>query len=183
MLFPAQAGVNLEHASPLSFVPEDRSRLRWFVSSRLKDDCMLPEREAAIAAITATQMVLPWAWEHEALAGHYPYEETCLHVASRSDGLVLLVDGNVSPLCEKEYAAAATAKKTCYIFIKAGRVLDAETETFIEAQRRLGSNPIRFRSLDELKSALSKSLQAECIRKFRHYDHTLLSIAAVQGRW
>lgn len=178
----SSAATEQRPASHLAFLPEDRSRLQWFVSSRLQDDCMRQERDAAMEAINATSFVTSWAWEHDVPAGDYPYEETCLHFAAKSDGLVLLVDADVSPLCIKEYTAAVSAKKTCQIFIKAGSVLDRAAKLFIDEQRRKGSNPIRFCSLDELKTSLSKSLHAECIRKFRHYDHALLATTVEQAR-
>jgi hypothetical protein len=166
----------------LSFVPEDRSRLQWFVSSRLKGDCLRAEREAAIAAIMETQIIIPWAWERNSLAGHYPYEETCIHFASKSDGLILIVEGDVSPLCQKEYHAAATRKKPCYIFIKDGYEFEPAAEQFIAEQRKQGSNPIRFRNIQELKSLLGKSLQAECVRAFRHSHGMLISTPTEQAR-
>lgn len=167
---------------PLSFVPEDRSRLRWFVSSRLRDDCLHAEREAAIAAIAETQLVVPWAWERDVPAGNYPYQESCLHFAAKSDGLVLILEDDVSAFCRREYDAAASAGKTCYIFIKEGTPLSHSARKFLEEQRQRGNNPVHFRNCDELKSLLGRSLTVECVRAFRHSQTVVLTAHPIEAR-
>jgi hypothetical protein len=152
----------------IPLLSQNRSRPQWFISSRLKGDCLRAEREAAIQLLETTGIIAPWASERNIPAGDYPYEDTCLQVAANSDGLLLIVDGELTPFCKREYDAAAKSQRTCFIFLKDGSVLDESANQFVQDQRARGKNIVRFRNLDELRSLLTTSLQAEFVRALQH---------------
>jgi hypothetical protein len=159
---------NTFHSNQTAFLPEDRLRTKCFVSSRMKNGILSAERAAAVDCLESTGIITPWVWEQYIPVGEFQYEEICLHFAASSDCLLLILDKDISPLCFKEYNAAAGAYKPCFIFIKADTALESSAENFLEEQRSQGRHPVRFRNTKELKSLLRMRLSSECLRAFRH---------------
>jgi hypothetical protein len=96
----------------VDFDPADPSNLLYalppeywkiFVSSKMVGGALSDERAAAIEAIDEFPLTRAWAWERDAHAGPYSSERECVAQAGTSDGLVLIVDDELTPVTRKEF--------------------------------------------------------------------------------
>lgn len=96
---PADPG-NLIYSRP----PEDG---KIFVSSKMNGGALKAERRAAVEAIEGISHWHAWAWESSAAAGPYYSERECVAQAGTSDGLVLIVEDEITPIVRAGGSAAA----------------------------------------------------------------------------
>jgi|GEM_PF-3389533 len=133
-------------------------RLKIFLSSRMADGSLKQEREAAYKAINVTRIAKAWAWEWSSRAGPYSTSSVCLGQARTSDGLVLLLGGELSEITRKEYEVAYSAGKPCYIFVKDGVEQSEEVRAFIKQERDKGCVTRIFRTLPELRTEITEAI-------------------------
>ncbi|MBF4511430.1 hypothetical protein ITJ66_02935 [Plantibacter sp. VKM Ac-2885] len=143
----------------------DHERLRFFVSSRMNGTL---DNERRIAADTIDRLVThrAWWWERDALSGVAHSENECVKYAATSDGLVLLVAGELSGIVHAEYAAAKQAAVERYILIRDGDVIPSEVQAFIDQERKTTVTR-NFQNAAELESHLYQALIRTTVRAAR----------------
>jgi hypothetical protein len=145
----------------------DHTQLRFFVSSRMNGTLDI---ERKIAADTIERLVThrAWWWERDAPTGVLHSENECVKFARTSDGIVLLVGGELSPIVYSEYRAAKTASAERYIFVRVreGEVLPADVGAFVERERSTAVTR-NFRNEAELESHLYQALIHTSVRAAR----------------
>ncbi len=145
--------------------PAHHQKLQVFVSSRMHAG-LDAERLAVADALEGTGIARAWYWERDGHAAAGRYSDICLHHVLASDGLVLLLGGDLSPRVRKEYTAARRAGHPCYIFVKEGCQQDLQVSRFLERQRRSLSTR-NFHNLSELRSHVVDALATEVARSWR----------------
>lgn len=133
------------------------SELRIFISSRM-GTTLDRERRVAAAVVRGLPGHRPWLWEDDAAAGAAHSEHECIAIAGASDGLILLLDQDLSPITEAEYRAAKTAGAQRYVMIREPEELDDHAKTFVDAERRGSIVSRNFANEDELRSHLHQSM-------------------------
>ena len=137
-------------------IASKRSRLKIFVSSRtagLKD-----ERATVVQAIEQNPTAEAWYWERDAHSGPYPIEDMCVANARTSDGFVIILGEDLSPIVVKEFESAHDAGVPCYPFIKAGITHTFEVQDFVERIRRLEYVTKNFNNCSELRTYVTEAL-------------------------
>lgn len=126
--------------------------------------------ERKIAADTIERLVThrAWWWERDAPTGVLHSENECVKFARTSDGIVLLVGGELSPIVYSEYRAAKIASAERYIFIRVreGDVLPADVRDFVDHERKTAVTR-NFQNEAELESHLYQALIHTSVRAAR----------------
>jgi tetratricopeptide (TPR) repeat protein len=151
---------NLIYARP----PEDG---KIFVSSKMTGDPLKAERRAAIEAIEEFPLASPWAWEDSAQAGPYYSERECLAQAGTSDGLVLILEDEITPITRRELQAAQAAGVPIFVMLKTGFTRNAELDGLVKRVRGEGNITANFSSPGELKTRLAKAVRTLTWRSWR----------------
>ncbi len=140
---------------------------KFFVSSRMRGDPLVVERSAVISEIEKWfPFTKPWAWEQDATAGPYSSEAECVGQAATADGLMLILADTLTPITEKEFAAAKAAGAACFILLKDGVTRDPSTAKFV-ADERKSATTVRFRNESELRSHVTRSIALYAVRSMR----------------
>lgn len=126
------------------------------------------ERKTAVAAIERLATHRAWWWERDAPTGVLHSENECIKFARTSDGLVLLVSGELSGIVYSEYAAAKDAAAERYIFIRTREddLLPQDVKQFIEDERATAVTR-NFQNESELESHLYEALIHSIVRAGR----------------
>lgn len=140
----------------------DLGRLRIFISSSMAGGRLDQERRTAIATIDGVGFARAWAWERETTGGP-SVVEACVAHAAGSDGLVLILDGELTPVARQEYRAARDQGRACYIFLKEGVRPSPAMEDFLEREGA-AVTVARFRNLAELETRLVDALYLDVVR-------------------
>jgi hypothetical protein len=141
-------------------------RMKIFVSSKMRDGTLRRERKAAAEAIEATPISLAWYWERDAKAGPYSSERVCVGHARTSDGLVLILSDDITPITRREFRAAKTAGAPCFILVKEGAALSASVRRFLARERR-GAISQTFSNLSELRTAVTGAINFHAVMSAR----------------
>lgn len=145
----------------------DHTHLRYFISSRMNGSL---DSERKIAAATVERLVThrAWWWERDAPTGVLHSERECIKFAETSDGLILLVAGELSGIVYSEYQAAKRATAERYIFIREteGKALPADVQKFVEQERDTAVTR-NFQNEAELESHLYAALIHTAVRAGR----------------
>jgi hypothetical protein len=147
--------MNREVDSILFARPE---KLKVFVSSQMRGSLLIAERQTAAKAINKTGFALAWLWENNACTGPYSAEAVCLGHARTSDGLVLILADQLTPITQKEYEAAHLAGVPCYIFLKQGARRDRKAERFVREGRAKSTITANFKGLSELETQVTGAI-------------------------
>jgi hypothetical protein len=141
---------------------------RWkvFVSSKMSGGVFRRERVAAAQAIEGTDLADAWYWERDAKAGPYSSEPVCVGQAKYSDGLVLLLGDELTPITRKEYAAASGQGAPCYILLKDGVTRTRDAEDFVASERDEAITA-PFGNLSELQTVLTDAIRHFAIQAGR----------------
>ncbi len=158
--FDAADPRNLIYARPLEY-------WKIFISSRMTGGALKSERIAAIEAVEEFPLTRPWAWELSADAGPYCSERECVAQAGTSDGLVLIVEDEITPITRRELKAAREAGAPIFLMLKVGVARDAELQRFIKRVREQANTTANFSSAGELKTRVAKALRTWAIRSGR----------------
>ena len=164
------------HAGGMAFDPADPQNLIYerpaehgkiFVSSKMNGGALKAERRAAVEAIEEFPLTRPWAWEHHAVAGPYCSERECVAQAGTSEGLVLIVEDEITPITRSELKAAQAAGVPIFVMLKTGVARDVELERFIKRVRERANTTVNFSSPGELKTRVAKALRTLAMRSWR----------------
>ncbi len=120
------------------------------------------ERFAAAQAVDALEFAHAWYWERDANAGPYSSEAICLGHARTSDGLILIIADEITPITRKEYNAAKRACAPRYIFLKQGVTRSDAANRFI-ARERHHAVTVNFQNASELQSRILDSVRAYAV--------------------
>ena len=146
---------------------ERPEKLKVFVSSQMRGNVLTKERQTVAEAIQKTGFALAWLWEDNACAGPYSAEAVCLGHARTSDGLVLILAKQLTPITQKEYEAADLTGVPCYIFLKQGARRDRKAEQFINNVRAKSTITANFRGLSELETQVTKAIFRYAVNSIR----------------
>jgi hypothetical protein len=138
-----------------------------FISSKMAGGALKAERLVAIEAVENFELTYPWAWEISADAGPYCAEQECVSQAGTSDGLVLIVEDELTPITRSEFKAARDAGAPIFIMLKADVIRDTELQQFIEQARAISTVTVNFCSPDELRTHIIRSLRTWALRSGR----------------
>jgi tetratricopeptide (TPR) repeat protein len=157
---PADPG-NLIYARP----PEHG---KIFVSSKMNGGALKAERRAVVEAIEGISHWHAWAWENSAAAGPYCSERECVAQAGTSDGLVLILEDEITPITRSELKAAQAAGVPVFVMLKTGIARDAELERLVGRIRsREGNTTENFSSPGELRTRVARALRILALRWWR----------------
>lgn len=141
--------------------------LQVFISSRMRKNLA---RERAIVASEINTcgggLFKAWRWEEDGVSGASEIN-LCKTAASESDGIVLLLANDVSPIVEAEFQAAWKSRALCFVFTKKTRGLTANCRRFVERLAKLKVTPLRFQNESELRSSLQTKLMHAVRRELR----------------
>jgi len=124
--------VDFDSADPRNLIyarPPERGKI--FVSSKMEGDALRAERRAAIEAIQEFPLADPWAWEGSAAAGPYCSQLECVAQAGTSDGLVLILAEEITPITLSELNAARAAGVPIFVMLKTGVTRDVDLERLV----------------------------------------------------
>lgn len=127
---------------------------------------MKVERATAIEAIDDFGLTKAWAWETSANAGSYCAEGECVFQAGTSDGLVLILDDDLTDTTRLEYEAARAAAAPVFAMLRAGVERSEELESFVGLLRDRGVTA-SFSTPGELSSRITKALWEWALRTAR----------------
>lgn len=132
----------------------------------MRDGSLAAERSVAIRTIDEFFPHRAWAWERDAQAGPYSSAPMCIRNARTSDGLILIIADDLTPITKREYLAARRRGVPTYIMIKdgAGQTLDAE-QFILREQRRAVTK--LFNNTRELRTHIRASLHERLLRVSR----------------
>ena len=147
----------------------ERSQEYWkiFVSSKMHGGALKKERAAAVQAINAFVLGRAWAWENDANAGPYCSERECVAQAGTSDGLVLILEDELTDITRAEFAAARKAGAPVFLMLKTGAMRDAALDRFIKRARDNDVITASFSSLTELRTRIAGALRTWALRSGR----------------
>jgi hypothetical protein len=94
------------------------------------------ERRITAAAVDRVAGHRAWIWERDATMGEVHSEHECVQYAKASAGLILLIDGELSPIVYAEYGGATAGGAHRYILIRTNAALPADVSDFVNEQRR-----------------------------------------------
>jgi len=143
----------------------DHEHARIFISSKM-DGSLDDERKRTATVIGRLETHKAWWWEVDAPSGVLHSEKECIKFAGTSDGLILLIAGDLSTIIYSEFAAAVDAEAERYIFIRENEILPDHVKDFIAKQR--GSVVTRnFQNIAELETHVYQSLKRTAVRAMR----------------
>jgi tetratricopeptide (TPR) repeat protein len=160
--------VDFDSADPRNLIyarPPEHGKI--FVSSKMKGDALKAERRAAIEAIQEFPLADPWAWEDSAQAGPYCSERECVAQAGTSDGFVLILAEDITPITRSELNAAQAAGMPIFVMLKTGVTRDADLARLVKRIRGEGHTTVNFSSPGELKTRITKALHTVAMRWWR----------------
>lgn len=131
------------------------------------DGSLDSERQATHQVVSMLEGHRAWWWEGDAPAGVLHSEQICTKYAKTSDGLVLLVGGELSQIIYAEYEAAKDGGAQRYVFIREDATLPNDVREFIRAERTGEVVTRDFKNVAELRTHLHQSLVASLIRASR----------------
>ena len=137
-----------------------------FISSKMAGDALKAQRAAAIKAVNAFPLTKAWAWELSASAGPYYSEHECVAQAGTSDGLVLILDYELTDVTLKEFEAARSAHAPVFLMLKTGVKRNAALQRFIKRTRQFAVT-VNFSSTGELRTQITDSLRTWALRSGR----------------
>jgi tetratricopeptide (TPR) repeat protein len=155
---PADPG-NLLYARPAD-------HWKIFVSSEMASGALREERAAAVTAINNFPIAKAWAWELQASAGPYSSERECVRQAGTSDGLVLILHDELTPVTRAEFEAARQAHAPVFLMLKQPAERDTSLQRFIDEVRSFAIT-VNFESLGELQTQITHSLREWAVRSGR----------------
>ncbi len=161
-------GVDFDPADPSNLIyarPPEHGKI--FVSSKMNGGALEIERRAVIEAIQEFPLAHPWAWEDSAEAGPYCSERECVAQAGTSDGLVLILAEEITPITRSELNAAQAAGVPIFVMLKTGVTRDANLEKLVKRIRGEGQTTVNFSSPGELKTRITKALRTLALRSWR----------------
>jgi tetratricopeptide (TPR) repeat protein len=164
--------VDFDPADPSNLIyarPPEQGKI--FVSSKMNGGALKAERRAAVEAIEEFPLANPWAWEDSAEAGPYYSERECVAQAGTSDGLVLILEDEITPITRSELKAAQTAGVPIFVMLKTGVKRDAEVERLVKRIRGEGHTTVNFSSPGELKTRVAKAFRTLALRWWREQMH------------
>jgi hypothetical protein len=138
-----------------------------FVSSKMNGGALKAERRAVVEAIEEIPLWRAWAWEDSAEAGPYSSERECVAQAGTSDGLVLILEDEMTPTTRSELKAAQDAGVPIFVMLRTGVARDAELERLVKRVRAEGNITVNFSSVGELKTRVTKALRTLVLRSWR----------------
>lgn len=142
------------------------NELQVFISSKMRKDTLQAERDAAVEVVKRYPGLRPWHWETCGYAASYPPMEICLKAVKDSDILILLLGYDLTENTRKEHQAAVRLKIPDFIFVKHGR-LKKETHDYLSRHQQRVTYMV-FKSINELKTMIAKSLSEEIARGYRN---------------
>jgi tetratricopeptide (TPR) repeat protein len=160
--------VDLDPADPRNLIyarPSEHGKI--FVSSTMSSAALKAERRAAVEAIEEIPLWRAWAWEDSAEAGPYCSERECVAQAGTSDGLVLILEDEMTPITRSELKAAQDAGVPIFVMLKTGVARDTELERLVTRIRGEGNTTVNFSSPGELKTRVAKALRTLALRWWR----------------
>jgi len=130
---------------------------RIFISSKMAGGVFRGERPATARAIESLPEFRAWFWERDARAGPYSSRDLCIKTARTSDGLVLILGDELTPITRDEFLAAHGAGVPCFIFLDERRKRTPEAEAFVRREwKRAVTQP--FGSARELEQRVRLAL-------------------------
>jgi tetratricopeptide (TPR) repeat protein len=115
------------------------------------------ERSAAARAVESLPEFGAWYWERDAHAGPYSSRDLCIKTARTSDGLVLVLGDELTPITRDEFVAAYGAGVPCFIFLDERCTRNAEANAFVQREwKRAVTQP--FGTLKELEQRVRLAL-------------------------
>lgn len=159
--------MDFDPADPRNLIyarPADHWKI--FVSSKMAGGALRDERAAAIEAIDIFPLARAWAWERNANAGPYSSERECVAQAGTSDGLVLIVDDELTAITRKEFEAARKGNAPVFLMLKEGANRSPELQRFIDDARSFAIT-VNFASTGELKTQITQALRTWAVRSGR----------------
>jgi tetratricopeptide (TPR) repeat protein len=138
-----------------------------FISSKMAGGALKVERIAAVEAVEEFPLTRAWAWEQSAEAGPYCSERECVAQAGTSDGLVLIIEDELTPITRSEFDAARSAGAPIFMMLKAGATRDIELQRFIKRARDDGITTVNFSSPGELRTRITNALRTWAVRSGR----------------
>jgi tetratricopeptide (TPR) repeat protein len=147
----------------------ERSPEHWkiFVSSKMSGGALRKERSTAAMAINSFDLCRAWAWENDADAGPYCSERECVAQAGTSDGLVLILEDELTDVTRAEFTAARNAGAPVYIMLRTGANRDAALDEFISSVRDDDVITASFSSQIELRTRILSALRTWALRSGR----------------
>jgi hypothetical protein len=115
------------------------------------------ERIAAAKVIDGSGFARAWYWERDANAGPYCSEQLCLGMARTSDGLVLLLASDITPITQREFMEARKHGVPCFVFQKDDAEPDDEVRAIVDLARSDGIT-VKFRNISELQTQILSSI-------------------------
>lgn len=143
----------------------DHDHARIFISSKM-DGSLDEERSRTAAAVNRLDTHKAWWWEADAPAGVLHSENECIKFAGSSDGLILLVAGDLSKIIYSEFSAAVDASAERYIFIRDDGDIPDEVRAFIKKERESVVTR-NFQNVAELETHVYQSLKRTAVRAMR----------------
>jgi hypothetical protein len=143
-------------------------RLRIFVSSQMRGGVLAAERAAAIALVRSIPFFEPWCWEDNAYASTSCSEEVCVGSARTSDGLLLILGDDLTPITEREYREAKSRGVTCMILVKEGVKHTVRAAQFLAEEQASDAVTVRFANISEFRSHITTALRGNVAASWRH---------------
>jgi hypothetical protein len=145
--------------------PLHRESIQVFISSKMREDALKAERDAARKAIRGLGFASAWDWESHGVAGPRRPMTVCLQAVRQSQAIVLLLGTDLTPNTKREHRLAVSLHIPDFIFAKEG-------ERTPDADRYLNANKRRatvsdFRTVEELRALVSVSIRNHFVRVCR----------------
>lgn len=132
----------------------------------MRGGALAAERRVAVEAIEELPIAYAWCWERHAKAGEYCAEAVCINHAATSDGLVLILEDDLTPITQKEYEAAGRAHAPRFIFLKDGAAQTEAASRFVRRQQRQAITR-NFRNASELRTFILEALSFHAVTSAR----------------
>lgn len=173
-------------SSPRSLSEELFARpdeLKIFISSQMRGGVLAFERIAAAEAVERIpSFARAWYWERDADAGPYCSEPVCLGHAATSDGLILILGRELTPVTRREYEIAYARGVATYIFLDQRVEPDAGAKAFIDQERDHAITK-GFKNASELQTHILESLMRFSVGAIRRTNFaTAHARRAARGR-
>lgn len=145
------------------------STMKIFISSKMRGEVLAVERVAAAEAVERIpDFASAWYWERDADAGPYCAEGICLGHAATSDGLVLILGDELTPITRKEYELAYERGVPTYLLIDQRVAQNAAAQLFIdERQQSSGTTTKGFANVSELQTHIIEALMRYAVGAVR----------------
>lgn len=141
----------------------DHNHARVFISSRMRTTLDV-ERVITANAVDRVSGHRAWFWERDAAMGVLHSEHECVKYAKASASLILLVDGDLSPIVHAEYRAARKGGANRFILVRRDAELPEDVAAFIKDQQASEVVTRNFQNADELDSLVYDALSRAIVR-------------------